>query len=333
MSTGKMRKIRVGSRDSALAVKQTLLVVEAIARAHPELDIELVTMKTSGDLNQSHFDEINKVDKTSKADKVNRNTFGAKGLFVKELELALLDGRIDLAVHSLKDMPARSVRPEMETPLPLLAFFKRGDPRDVLVLPIEDADDADQKEGGIGCSSARRRVQLERLFPGCSVRPIRGNVLTRLRKLDGGGDEGQKYSSLVLAAAGLIRLDLEHRIHRIFSPDEIIPAAGQGTLAIQAPHDCDYFDYGFLNSVNDTDSEDCAKCEMAFVERLGGGCTLPMAAYAEVHGTEISLIGLYADEASGIYRKERLAGDRKDAVKLGETLAERLMLEGEEFGR
>ncbi|MCL2010020.1 MAG: uroporphyrinogen-III C-methyltransferase [Synergistaceae bacterium] len=312
------RKVKIGSRDSVLAVKQAELVIGAIARSHPELDIELVTMKTTGDLNLSPFDEINKI---------NKNPFGVKGLFVKELERALLEGQIDLAVHSLKDMPMKWNQPKPL--LPILAFSRRGDPRDALVSPLGHAN-----EGGIGCSSARRRVQLERLIPGCSVLPIRGNVLTRLKKLDEGNGG---YSSLVLAAAGLIRLGLESRIHKVFSPDEIVPAAGQGILACQGrqgrgpwTHYKNSVEYGFLDSINDPDSEDCARCETAFVERLGGGCALPVAAYAEVCGTELRLIGFYADEVRGIYRKGRLSGDRKDAIKLGETLAERL--EAEDVG-
>ena len=307
-----MSIIKIGSRDSALAVNQAKLVIDAIARAHPELDIELVTMKTTGDVNQSHFEEINAGEKT----------FGAKGLFVKELERALLDGRIDLAVHSLKDMPARSVLPGKEYPLPIVAFFKRGDPRDALVLPQGHLGHVKHAvEGVIGCSSKRRRVQLEKLISGCTVQPIRGNVLTRLKKLD----EGDEYASLVLAAAGLIRLGLESRIYRGFSPDEIVPSAGQGVLALQGRGPCTQY----VHSVNDPDTEDCARCEMAFVERLGGGCSLPAAAYAEIQGEEIRLVGLYSDESRGIYKKGSLSGDRKDAIKIGEALAERLKLEGE----
>jgi len=313
-----MRKIRIGSRDSVLPVNHTKLVIDAISCSHPEFDIELVTMKSAGDMNHSPFSELNKV---------NKIPFGVKGLFVNELERALLDGQIDLAVHSLKDMPIRTA--QLDNPLPILAFFKRGDPRDALVLPLGKT-----KEGGIGCSSARRRVQLERLIPGCTVCPIRGNVLTRLKKLD--EEHCGKYSSLVLAAAGLIRLGLESRIHKIFTPDEIVPAAGQGILALQGRQSIPYKngnDYGFLDVINDSDSEDCAKSETAFVERLGGGCTLPVAAYAEVHGTELNLIGLYVDEAREIYRKGHLSGDRKDAARLGEILAERLRQEGENFER
>jgi hydroxymethylbilane synthase len=171
-----------------------------------------------------------------------------------------------------------------------------------------------ENEGDIGCSSARRRVQLARLMPG-HVRSIRGNILTRLQKLD----EGQ-YSFIVLAAAGLRRLGLESRISRIFGPEEMVPAAGQGSLACQGRRgDCD-----FIEAVNDPDTEDCARAERAFVARLDGGCTLPVAAYARVRGTEMNLLGFYADEAKGLYRTGALSGGREDALKLGETLALRL---------
>ncbi|MDR1874325.1 MAG: hydroxymethylbilane synthase [Synergistaceae bacterium] len=295
-----MKIIRVGSRDSALAVKQTRLVMDALARAHPELRIELVTMKTAGDLNLRPFEQL-----AQKEDGSGTNRFGAKGLFVKELEQALMDERIDVAVHSLKDMPM-----EQDERLPIRAFFERGDPRDALVSPLRRAE----PDGDIGCSSARRRVQLERLMPG-RVRPIRGNVPTRLKKLD----EGQ-YAFLVLAAAGLRRLGLGSRISRIFSPEEMIPAAGQGSLACQVRGE----DSGFIDALNDPDTEDCARAERAFVARLGGGCALPVAAYARARGTELILRGLYVDEAENLYRSASLSGDRRDAVKLGETLASRL---------
>jgi hydroxymethylbilane synthase len=297
------KTLRVGSRDSVLAVGQARLVMESLARAYPDAGVELVTMKTAGDLNLGPFDRLAQ-------QRENGNRFGAKGLFVKELEQALLDEKIDVAVHSLKDMPM-----EQDRRLPIRAFFERGDPRDALVSSLRSPMSENEREsGGIGCSSARRRVQLARLMPD-PVRPIRGNVLTRLKKLD----EGQ-YAFLVLAAVGLRRLGLESRISRLFAPEEMIPAAGQGSLACQGREgDCD-----FIEAVNDPDTESCARAERAFAARLGGGCTLPVAAYAQVRGTEMNLLGLYVDEARDLYRKGSLSGDRKDAVKLGEILASRL---------
>jgi hydroxymethylbilane synthase len=307
-----VKSIRVGSRDSVLAVKQTQLVMDALASAYPGRPIELVTMKTAGDLNLRPFDQLGQSEAASrfKASRFEASRFGAKGLFVKELEQALLDGRIDVAVHSLKDMPM-----EQDPRLPIRAFFKRGDPRDALIAPsgVSPSGRVDG-EGDIGCSSARRRVQLARLMPG-RARSIRGNVLTRLKKLD----EGQ-YEFLVLAAVGLRRLGLDSRISRIFTPEEMIPAAGQGSLACQGREE----DGGFIEAVNDLDTEIRARAERAFVARLGGGCTLPVASYARVRGTEMNIMGLYVDESQGLYRTGSLSGDREDAVKLGETLALRL---------
>lgn len=278
-----------------LAVAQTRLIVDAIVRRHPEIEVEIVTMKTTGDLNQAPFERL----------RSPQERFGAKGLFVKELEQALLDRRIDLAVHSLKDMPM-----EQDERLPLVAFSERGDPRDALVFSMEPEG---RDDGPAGCSSARRRVQLERIMPDRNVEPIRGNVLTRLKKLDDG-----QYSCLVLAAAGLIRLGLESRISRFFSAEEMVPAAGQGVLTCQGRSG---EAYDFLDAVRDPDAADCACAERAFVKLLGGGCTLPVAAYAEIRGTELKLTGLYVDEARGIYRKGTLAGDRMSAAEIGESLA------------
>ena len=284
--------IRVGSRDSRLAVAQAEEVCRALG------DCELITMKTTGDM---------VLDKT--LDKV-----GGKGLFVKELDCALADGRVDLTVHSLKDVP-------MEQPdgLPLVAFTKREDARDALVLPESGAWD---KTKPIGCASARRRVQLKLLFPDIDVRPVRGNVQTRLAKLDSGA-----YGALVLAAAGLHRLGLEHRISRYFSPDEIIPAAGQGILAVQGRA-------GELEDavrlVDDADARDCATAERSFVQTLGGGCFAPVAAYAEVQDDTLHLRGLYVTADETHMARGAVTGRRTQAAALGRTLALQLRHQAEE---
>ena len=197
------KKVVIGSRESKLAVLQSQMVKDYIVCRHPQMDVEILTMKTTGD-------KI--LDRT--LDKI-----GGKGLFVKELDRALLEGRSQLSVHSLKDMP-------MEVPekLPILAFSKREDVRDVLVLP-KGCDVLDPLKP-IGCSSLRRKLQLKEIYPDMQVKSIRGNLQTRLEKLDSG-----EYSALVLAAAGLKRLGLENRISRYFDTEEMIPAAGQGILA------------------------------------------------------------------------------------------------------
>ena len=294
----KKNKIVIGSRESKLAVLQSEMVCDYIKKQDPELEVEILTMKTTGDII---------LDRT--LDKV-----GGKGLFVKELDKALMDGKSILSVHSLKDMP-------MEVPeeLPLLAFSKREDPRDVLVLP-EGITELD-KNKPLGCSSLRRTLQLKKIYPDMEVKSIRGNLQTRLRKLD----EGQ-YSGLILAAAGLKRLGLEARINRYFTADEIIPAAGQGILAVQGRKG---EDYGFLDGYCDTDAWAAGSAERAFVKLLDGGCSSPVAAHAEVYGEEIYLRGLYYNEKDGSYVTGTLRGQRKDAEKLGRELAETLREKGE----
>ena len=283
--------IRVGSRDSRLAVVQAEEVCRALG------DCKLITMKTTGD-------KI--LDRT--LDKV-----GGKGLFVKELDRALADGRVDLTVHSLKDVP-------MEQPdgLPLIAFTRREDARDALVLPGSGVWD---KTKPIGCSSARRRVQLKALFPHIDVQPVRGNVQTRLAKLDSGA-----YGALVLAAAGLHRLGLQSRISRYFSPDEILPAAGQGILAVQGRA-------GELEQatqmVDDADARDCAAAERSFVQTLGGGCFAPVAAYAETQGDILHLRGLYVSADEAHMARGAVTGRRAEAVSLGRTLALQLKAQAE----
>lgn len=287
------KKIIVGSRDSKLAVIQSKLVMDQIAEHHPELELELVTMKTTGD-------KI--LDKT--LDKI-----GGKGLFVKELDKALRAGEIDISVHSLKDMPM-----EVAEDLPLLAFPKRERPTDVLVLP-EGAEEPDAAKP-LGSSSPRRNLQLSRLYPDLEQKSVRGNVQTRLRKLD----EGQ-YGGLILAYAGLKRLGLEGRVSREFTPDEMIPAAGQGIMVVQGRSG---EDYSWLDCVDDQAAREEAAAERAFVTYLDGGCSAPIGAFAEIHGDRILLRGLYCDEESGKWEKGRIEGSRGEAVELAIELARQL---------
>ena len=285
--------ICIGSRESRLAVIQSEMVMEYLKKECPQKEIRLLTMKTTGD-------KI--LDRT--LDKV-----GGKGLFVKELDRALLDGKSNLSVHSLKDMP-------MEVPkeLPLLAFSKREDPRDVLVLPEGVAElDPDKP---LGCSSLRRTLQLEKLYPEMEVKSIRGNLQTRLRKLDEG-----EYSGLILAAAGLKRLGLESRISRYFTPDEMIPSAGQGILAVQGRKG---EDYGYLDGYCDRDAWLAGTAERAYVKYLDGGCSSPVAAFAEVDGDEIFIRGLYYSEATGKWLTGQIRGAAEDGEKLGTALAKQL---------
>lgn len=208
----------------------------------------------------------------------------------------------------------------MEVPdeLPLIAFSRREDPRDVLVLP--EGSDTWDTSMPLGCSSQRRILQLKELYPQVECKSVRGNVLTRLKKLDSG-----EYGALVLAAAGLKRLGLEHRISRYFEPEEIIPAAGQGILAVQGKQG---EDYSFMKNFADRDAAAAAVCERAFVRYLDGGCSSPVAAHARVIGDRISLLGLYYDESTGTCRKGSLEGAVPEAETLGICLAKQLKEDG-----
>lgn len=292
------RIIKVGSRASKLAVAQARLVIDAVKASHPELDIELITMKTRGDVDMRPF-----ADATDK--------FGIKGLFTQELEEALFAGTLDFVVHSLKDLPLIK-----NDKLPIVALSARHDARDAFVLPLSGEPYAGKP---IGCSSARRRLQLNSIYPLRESSPIRGNVLTRLKKLDDG-----EYSALVLAAAGLYRLGLGCRISLTFSLDEMIPAAGQGILACQGRYDKDY---GYLEAIKSRNSEICAAAERSFAAALGGSCSAPVACYAELKNGMVVLRGFYADEARGFCRRGVLEGKAEEAASLGEQLAYRLLEE------
>lgn len=288
------RIIRVGSRASRLAVLQSEIVMRQIEEACTGVRTELVTMKTTGD---------RILDKTL-------DQIGGKGLFVKELDEALRAGEVDITVHSLKDLPG--VIPE---DLPLSAFSHREDPRDVLVLPAGKTEI--DMSLPVGTSSLRRSLQIKELIPGVTTAPIRGNVETRIRKLD----EGQ-YSALVLAAAGLKRLGLEDRISRYFSPEEMIPAACQGILGIQT-RAC--ADAALIERINDDDSRRCALAERAYVKAIGADCGSPDTAFAQIHGDQLMIMCLRYDPERKIVVRDSLCGAASEAEMLGRELAYRMM--------
>ncbi len=287
--------IRIGSRDSQLAMKQAQIVMEKIRQARPDLHLELVTMKTTGDrILDRRLDQI-----------------GGKGLFVKELDQALRDDRIDLSVHSLKDMP-------MEVPedLPLMAFTEREDPRDVMIFRNGMNEERLQKGSIIGSSSQRRIMQLQQLYPECEYKSIRGNVQTRLRKL-----KEEDYCATVLALAGIRRLGMEKIIDRYFSTEEILPAAGQGIIAVQGRKG-EFAE--LMDQINCKTSQIAACCERSFVSELNGGCSSPIAAYAEIKGEELVLSGMFASSEKGILRKGRIEGHVSEAEEMGYRLARQL---------
>ncbi|HAX52444.1 hydroxymethylbilane synthase [Muricomes intestini] len=285
--------IRIGSRESRLAVIQAEIVKKQIQKYHPRIQVELTAMKTTGDkiLHKSLED------------------IGGKGLFVKELDQALLEGRIDISVHSLKDMPM-----EISKELPIVAYTEREDPRDVLIY--RPGFHEIPKEGVIGTSSRRRTLQMKKIYPFCTFRGIRGNVQTRLRKLDEGG-----YDGTVLAAAGLRRLKMEDIIGRVFEIEEMVPAAGQGILAVQGRKG---EDHTYLECVQNSKSRTEALAEREFVAALDGGCSSPIAAHARALGREIRLTGLYyCEEEDSYYTAERI-GEAEKPRQLGEVLAKEM---------
>ena len=303
-------KIKVGSRESRLAVIQSEMVMDAIRAWDPQAQVELVTMKTKGDrILDRNLDKI-----------------GGKGLFIKELEIALMDGRADLTVHSMKDMPM-----DIAEELPILAVSSREDPRDALILP-EGATGIDLDKP-IGCSSNRRMLQLSQMYPEARFAPIRGNVQTRLSKLDSG-----EFGATVLAVAGLKRAGLESRISRIFTPEEMLPAACQGILAVQGRRG---YDVSCLEEFHDADVWRIALAERSFVRALDGGCTSPVAAFAVWKGNEardeeatgptgnreaarMTLTGLNIDGAGRPFtdQVEGTVSSDEEAEELGRKLAE-----------
>lgn len=294
--------IRIGSRESRLAVKQAELIKDQIRKCDPSLTVEIITMKTTGDkiLDRS------------------LESVGGKGLFVKELDLALADGTIDLAVHSLKDMPM-----EESSEFPILAYSKREDPRDILIYKSEGKEQGKEGESilgrtgaVIGTSSKRRMIQIQKLYPNAVFQGIRGNIQTRLSKLNKEG-----YDAAVLAAAGVKRLNMELVIGRYFSVDEVIPAAGQGILAVQGRKEFLKDTVKWRQYVDDEKSRVQAVAERSFIRVLDGGCTSPSAAYAKVKGNELELTGLYYNEESGQYFVEKASSYIEDAAGIGERLA------------
>jgi hydroxymethylbilane synthase len=219
-----------------------------------------------------------------------------------------MDGNIDIAVHSYKDMPY-----EETEGLPIVALSERESPFDALILP-EGISEID-KSRPVGSSSLRRTIQFNMLYDGLQTRPVRGNVLTRLAKLDNG-----EYSALILAEAGLNRLNLQNRISRVFTVNEMIPSGSQGILAVQGREGGDY---SYLSGFHNRESEIVSKAERRFLKTLNGGCTSPVAVYGRLNGGELELTGMYVDD-SGSVEKGSITGNAYNAEQLGETLAKRL---------
>jgi hydroxymethylbilane synthase len=294
-------KIRIATRKSALALWQANHVA-ALLKALPEVSgTELVPMSTKGD-------EI--LDRSLQK-------IGGKGLFIKELEIAMQEDRADLAVHSMKDVPA-----EIPEGFCLATTMTRANHRDALVTDGGRQLNDLPLNARIGSSSLRRQAQLKMLRPDLQIEPLRGNVNTRLAKLDNGD-----YDAIILAAAGLERLGLEHHISHQFTPEEMLPAAAQGVLGIECLEDNTEL-RGILNKLSDPVAVQTTTAERAIARVLQASCQSPVAAFASISGSDLTLTALVAHPDGAPSIKESISGQPHDAEALGEALAARLLDRG-----
>jgi len=295
------RTLRIATRKSPLALWQAEHVASALRAAHPGLAVTLVGMSTQGD----------KILDTPLA------KIGGKGLFVKELEQGMLEGRADIAVHSMKDVPV-----DLPDGLHVAAILAREDPRDALVSDAV-ASIADLPQGArVGTSSLRRQCQLAERRPDLEILPLRGNVNTRLRKLDEG-----EFDAIVLASAGLKRLGFQARIRALLPVTESLPAIGQGAIGIECRAD-DAEVNGLLAPLHHAETASCVHAERALNRRLHGGCQVPIAGHATLADGRLRLMGLVGDpDGSAVVRAE-LDGAATEAELIGNALAETLLARG-----
>ncbi len=294
-------QLRIATRKSPLALWQAEHVKACLLAAHPELNVELVTFSTQGD----------KILDTPLA------KIGGKGLFVKELEVAILEDNADIAAHSIKDVP-------MDFPegLHLSTILEREEPCDAFVSNRYGSLESLPKAAIVGTSSLRRRCQLLNQRPDLIIKDLRGNVNTRLSKLDNGN-----YDAIILACAGLVRLEMEHRIKQRISSDSILPAVGQGAIGLEARIDDDET-LALINHLNHTDTSDRIYAERALNHRLQGGCQVPIAGYAQLDADTLHLKALVGEPDGSIIVSGNISGQRSDAEALGRTLADDLLLRG-----
>jgi hydroxymethylbilane synthase len=295
------RLLRIGTRGSALALQQTQVVVDLLKAAWPDLTIDVIEIRTTGDRIQD----------------VPLVKIGDKGLFVKEIEEALLDSRIDWAVHSVKDLPS-----ELPQGLNVGTLAARGDPRDALVARRGLTLTTLPEKAGIGTSSLRRRAQLLHWRPDLNIVPVRGNVDTRLRKLETDGLDG-----IVVAAAGLMRMGWEARISDIIPPEICLPAVGQGALGVEL-RCADEAAQALFQPLTSPATQAAVTAERSFLAHLQGGCQVPIAAWAIAEEGRLWLRGMICDvDGLTLVRSERW-GLLHAPERLGEALAEELLRRG-----
>lgn len=294
-------KLVIASRESALAMWQARHIQSRLQGLYPQTQVEILGMTTTGD--QILDSPLAKI--------------GGKGLFVKELEQALADGRADLAVHSMKDVPMH-----LPEGFAMAAIGEREDPRDAFVSNDYPNLAALPAGSVVGTSSLRRQSQLQSRFPHLQIESLRGNLQTRLRKLD----EGQ-YAAIILAAAGLKRLGLEARIADLINTEDSIPAVGQGALGIEInAMRTDLI--AVLAPLNHADTASCVEAERGMSRALAGSCTVPLGAYAEKQGDEIHIKGFVASVDGREMLRENLVGSAQDPEMLGQQLAQKLVARG-----
>lgn len=293
-------KIRVGTRGSNLALIQTNWAIDRLKEKFPEVEFEVKIIKTKGD----------------KILHLSLDKIGDKGLFVKEIESQLLEGEIDLAVHSMKDMPA-----EVVEGLKFAAVPKREDPRDVIILR-EGLNSFDELPIGatIGTGSKRRKYQLLRKRPDLNIVPIRGNIETRISKI-----ESENLDGIVLAASGVIRADLEEKITEFLPVDLMIPAPAQGALALEIRENDEELEK-MIDAIKDEISQIQTDAERSYLARIDGSCHIPMGAYCEVDGEKLTLTGIFGDEDGEKITVASLEGEKDNPKELGSKLA-KLVLE------
>ncbi len=295
------KQLRIGTRGSQLALWQANWVKETLVRRNPDLDVEIVKIKTTGD----------------KILDVPLAKVGGKGLFVKEIETALLDNSVDLAVHSMKDVPTL-----LPDGLKIVAISEREDPRDVIISK-EGRTLAQLQEGArIGTSSLRRQAQLAGYRPDLVMEPLRGNINTRLKKLRDG-----QYDAIVLAYAGVKRLGWEGEVTQVLDTDIMLPAIGQGALGIEARGD-DPVTLERILFLNHSETSLCVRAERAFLHRLEGGCQVPIAAYATTDNGTVTLTGLVAGVDGEKLIRMEVRSDEASAEEAGLELAEQILDSG-----
>lgn len=294
-------KLVIASRESALALWQARHIQARLQALYPACAVSILGMTTTGD--QILDSPLSRI--------------GGKGLFVKELENALADGRADLAVHSMKDVPMH-----LPAGFALVATGEREDPRDAFVSNLYARLEDLPPGSVVGTSSLRRQSQLQARFPALKIESLRGNLQTRLRKLD----EGQ-YAAIILAAAGLIRLGLGERIRQSISPTDSIPAVGQGALGIEINAERQDL-WAVLAPLNHLDTEQCVQAERGFSRALAGSCNVPLGAYATKQGDTLHMQGFVASVDGQQMLKETVQGPAAQAEQLGQQLAAQLVARG-----